>query len=540
MMTRPALFRTAGWFFAIFLLVLHSAVTARAQDAMSRILERQELVVGVKADYGPWGHYDVGGRLVGFEPDIAQELAGRLGVRLRLVVVTSANRLGKLEQGSIDLMIATMGDTVERRKVADLLQPHYYASAVRLLLPKASPLTSWSQLRGRPVCISSGAYFNRHLTENLLVVGQQYAGARDAAQALKDGYCVGWAFDDTILAQTMKQPGWEDYRLGMQGIQETPWVVAVRRGEGDAPFGRFVSDTIAELHRNGRLLELQEEWIGLPSVFLEEKQELWSREADGKLVCERQADGQFPAECLSNNIATGGGKAFTLPDWARRLRAGTGLDAGSFLDPYNRSRLLRGFVTTIAISVASIIGSLVIGFGMALAIASLAGGTLAARCVAWGLRAIIAIAQLTPPILQLYILFFGIAVVIRANLGVSLDVFWIAAFVFSLYAGATNAVLIQSELSDLSHKTPDARPSALLSKAALGAYDGLFATCINIVKAAGMASTIALFDMITAVNDLIAEGADKFTMMNFLLLFYLTFVIILTSAFNFVRKRLAR
>jgi ABC-type amino acid transport substrate-binding protein len=61
--------------------------------SMDDIKARGELVVGVKTDYPPYGFRDRDGRIVGLEPDLAADLAKRLGVSLKLVAVLSSNRI---------------------------------------------------------------------------------------------------------------------------------------------------------------------------------------------------------------------------------------------------------------------------------------------------------------------------------------------------------------------------------------------------------------------------------------------------------------
>ena len=72
------------------------------------------------------------GKIVGFEPDLAADIAKRLGVKLELVPVVASNRIQFLQQGKIDLMIATMSDTPERRKIVDIVEPDYYASGTNV------------------------------------------------------------------------------------------------------------------------------------------------------------------------------------------------------------------------------------------------------------------------------------------------------------------------------------------------------------------------------------------------------------------------
>src|ERR1700733_1946700 len=68
-----------------------AAPTSLAAQTLDKIKERGVLVVGTKADYKPFGFRDPTGAIIGFEPDLAREVADRLGVKLQLEPVVSAN-----------------------------------------------------------------------------------------------------------------------------------------------------------------------------------------------------------------------------------------------------------------------------------------------------------------------------------------------------------------------------------------------------------------------------------------------------------------
>src|SRR5580704_4986870 len=103
----------AGIVLAAGLLALagHSA----SADDLAMIRQRGTLIVGVKADYPPFGFRSPSGEIVGIEPALAADVAKSLGVKLELVPVSAANRIQFLQQGKIDLIIATMNGTLERR-----------------------------------------------------------------------------------------------------------------------------------------------------------------------------------------------------------------------------------------------------------------------------------------------------------------------------------------------------------------------------------------------------------------------------------------
>jgi polar amino acid transport system substrate-binding protein len=152
------------------------------------------------------------------------------------------------------------------------------------------------------------------------------------------------------------------------------------------------------------------------------------------------------------------------------------------------------------------------------------------------IRGLVTLARMTPPVLQLYILFFGLGGLMASRHGAAPGSFLVAAVVFSLYAGAANAVLLGTAMAQVRRAKPGAPVLALLPEAIERSYEGLVSTSVNIVKAAGLASTIALPEMISTVHSILAEGADVDTMMNLLLLFYFLFVVSLIGVLHAAKR----
>jgi len=102
------------WIAAAAVSMAVAAGPALAQsDTLASVKQKGKLVVGVKADYKPFGYTDSSGKIVGLEIDLAQDVAKRLGVQLELVPVVAANRMEFLKQGRIDLMIAVFATFVD-------------------------------------------------------------------------------------------------------------------------------------------------------------------------------------------------------------------------------------------------------------------------------------------------------------------------------------------------------------------------------------------------------------------------------------------
>ena len=246
--------------------ILHHG--SASADVLDTIKARGTLIVGTKADYRPFGFRDGSGAIVGFEPDLAKDVAAKLGVKLELVPVVATNRLPLLTEGKLDLVIATMNDTPERRKLADLVQPAYYASGVNILAPKSQRFHIWQQLRAKPVCMIEGAFYNAEIKARYAPEILSFKSTNDVYSALKQGTCVAVAYDDTAIIGQLQNPEWQDYEMPLSSILVEPWVMAVRLG--DVGFEQLLSDLIKAWHRSGRIQALEKEWQIPASAFADE------------------------------------------------------------------------------------------------------------------------------------------------------------------------------------------------------------------------------------------------------------------------------
>ena len=263
--------RLAGVGLAVLAALALTAISAAAQT-LDKIKQRGVLVVGTKPDYKPFGFRDPSGAIIGFEPDMAKDVADKLGVKLELEPVVSSNRMQFLQQGKIDLMIATMNDKPDRRQVVGIIEPSYYASGVNILAAKKVGLKAWEQLKGQKVCGIQGAWYNKPVAEKYGADIVAFKGQSEAETALMQGNCIGWVYDDTAFAERLADAKWKDFEMPLETILEEPWGIAVKLEERDGPWGKFVSETIADWHRSGRLIELEKKWNIPPSAYLKKMQ----------------------------------------------------------------------------------------------------------------------------------------------------------------------------------------------------------------------------------------------------------------------------
>lgn len=243
------------------------------KDSLTEIKNRDKIVIGVKTDYVPFGFIDKDGKNAGLEIDIAhyitEELLGSKD-KVEFVPVVAANRIEFLQQGKVDLLIATMSDNEKRRQVIDFSE-NYYASGTGLLTRKDSGISSWDDLKGKKACGIQGSFYNKDLTE-MGIQMVNFPGTSEAYIALKDGRCVGFAYDDSGIAGKLLEPEWsEDWHQALPVILVQPWGMGIRKGE--TALLESVNDTIIKMEAEGFIVEGEKKWGIPPTNYAQERME---------------------------------------------------------------------------------------------------------------------------------------------------------------------------------------------------------------------------------------------------------------------------
>ncbi|MDH3694518.1 MAG: transporter substrate-binding domain-containing protein [Gammaproteobacteria bacterium] len=247
-----------------------------ANDRFMDVMQKGKIVIGVKADYKPWGFRNESGEIVGMEVDMAKDVADTLGVELELVAVQSSNRMQFLEQGKIDMMIATMSDREDRRKIVGIPQPNYYTSGTNVLAPKAIGMKDWEELRDKPVCGKQGAFYNQIVEERYGAKVVAFTGNAESKQALRDKKCVAWVYDDSSIMADLASGEWDDFEMPLKTEDDNPWALAVPIEEVDGVFGRFMSGMIYNWHQSGKLIEWEKKWGIQPTQYLMDQKARYS------------------------------------------------------------------------------------------------------------------------------------------------------------------------------------------------------------------------------------------------------------------------
>ncbi|WML36714.1 ABC transporter substrate-binding protein [Clostridium sp. OS1-26] len=130
-------------------------------QTMERIKKNGKLVLGTSADYPPYEfHKAANGKdeIVGFDVEVAKQIAKDMGVQLEIKDMKFDGLLAALDQGNVDIVVAGMTPTEERKKNVDFSKVYY--TAVQTVIVKASDkdkIKSIDDLKGKKVGVQKGA-----------------------------------------------------------------------------------------------------------------------------------------------------------------------------------------------------------------------------------------------------------------------------------------------------------------------------------------------------------------------------------------------
>ncbi|WP_353233720.1 transporter substrate-binding domain-containing protein [Diaphorobacter ruginosibacter] len=269
-------FRRTPWYRRIGHLALASAALcaqfplAMADTTLERIRERGRINIGVIANgNSAFGSIDPGtGKLVGFNPELARQIASELGVVPELVQVQPANRVQFLQQGKVDLLVASMLLTPERDQLLDHASTPYFRNGGTAIFPKRSGIRRWEDLRGKNVCLSQGSSYSRPLTAEYDARLKGFKSMAESLLALRGGgSCIAAVHESLTLNHLVARDSeWQDYAVLPDEIDPAPQVAWVRKGDRDTAVA--VDRAIQRLHGNGWLLALEQKLDLLPRSSL--------------------------------------------------------------------------------------------------------------------------------------------------------------------------------------------------------------------------------------------------------------------------------
>lgn len=137
------------------------AAASKAETKVDKIKKAGKIVLGTSGDYPPYEfHKSVDGKdtIVGFDVEIAKEIAKDLGVKLEVKEMDFKGLLGALQSGNVDFVLAGMTPTEERKQSVDFSNVYYTAvQKVVVRTEDNDKIKAVSDLKGKAVGVQKGA-----------------------------------------------------------------------------------------------------------------------------------------------------------------------------------------------------------------------------------------------------------------------------------------------------------------------------------------------------------------------------------------------
>ena len=227
------------------------------------------LKAGVKYDFKPFGFVDAKGTVVGFDIDLINYVAGKLGVKATFSQVTSKTRIPMVQNGTIDIAAASMTHKVKRDEPIDFTVSYFF-DGQSILVRKDAKQESYKDFAGVKVGAiqgaTSGANFSKVQPNAKIVTFQEYP---QAIMALKKGK-IDAITTDLVWCTTQANDSKGTLKVIGDTISNEPYGMGVR--ENDSNFRDAVNFAIQDAVKDGTYTKLYVKWFGknppvLPEVW---------------------------------------------------------------------------------------------------------------------------------------------------------------------------------------------------------------------------------------------------------------------------------
>jgi polar amino acid transport system substrate-binding protein len=242
---------------------LLASAGAQAQSALDNVMKARSIKIAIPTDYPPYGFVGTDMAPQGLDVDVARLIATKLGVKVELVPVTSANRVPYLQTRKADLVISTLGKNPEREQVIDFTSS-YSPFFQAVFAAKSLPVKTWADLAGKSVAVTRGAMEDQELAK-VAPAGvdvKRFEDNNATIAAFVAGQTQLVATSASVAGNMMaKNPGVAaEFKLL---LKDSPNFIGVAKGE--SALRAKVNEILAEAKKSGELDTLSKKWLGRPA-----------------------------------------------------------------------------------------------------------------------------------------------------------------------------------------------------------------------------------------------------------------------------------
>jgi polar amino acid transport system substrate-binding protein len=251
-------------------LVLWGVNTHAANTSILDQVKKNGVVrIGTGNDTPPMSYIDEQGKWVGFDVDLGNEIAKRLGVRLERVVVNNKTRIAFLANRQIDLAISNISRTRSREEQIDFADPPYLWTA-KIFYAKKGAFKSIGDLAGKRIGVNQGSNAFTAAPQEIAKYSKQapvmmsFQKNAESFLALKQGKIDAFTQDSPIVAAVA---GSEGVNFEAVGAGYSPGLYAIGVPQDDSRWRDAVSNALQDMMRDGSYEKLYQNWFGPKGKF---------------------------------------------------------------------------------------------------------------------------------------------------------------------------------------------------------------------------------------------------------------------------------
>ncbi len=261
-----------------FLLLLPLALSARAEPSglptLEKISRTATISLGHRESSVPFSYYDSKRQVVGYSHDLMLAAVERIrrelklpALAVKLVPVTSQNRIPLVQNGSVDLECGSTTHNRERaRQVA--FSVSIFVTSSRLLTRHGSGIEELADLKGRRVAVTAGTTSERSLLLHAEATGTRFDILKvkdhgDGFNSVQEGRAAAFLMDEAMLyglRAKADRPG--DWRVVGQPMAAEVYACMLRKD--DPRFKALVDRSLTELMQSGEALKIYRRWFQSP------------------------------------------------------------------------------------------------------------------------------------------------------------------------------------------------------------------------------------------------------------------------------------
>lgn len=260
------------------LLLLPLALSARAEPSglptLEKISRTATISLGHRESSVPFSYYDSKRQVVGYSHDLMLAAVERIrrelklpALAVKLVPVTSQNRIPLVQNGSVDLECGSTTHNRERaRQVA--FSVSIFVTSSRLLTRHGSGIEELADLKGRRVAVTAGTTSERSLLLHAEATGTRFDILKvkdhgDGFNSVQEGRAAAFLMDEAMLyglRAKADRPG--DWRVVGQPMAAEVYACMLRKD--DPRFKALVDRSLTELMQSGEALKIYRRWFQSP------------------------------------------------------------------------------------------------------------------------------------------------------------------------------------------------------------------------------------------------------------------------------------